>query len=1631
MRFGQVLFSMAVGVALFARAQLANQNFEAGLGAWTVTGAWGVTAADAWSPTRSATDSPGAFYANNTDTTLALAAPLDLSASVRPALRFYHRFALEDGFDWAHVEASTDGGASWAPLADYTGMQSAWTRVQLDLADYAGAASFRFRFRLVTDASVVMDGWFVDDVLLGDAPDPPELTNVVAQGFSSVALAWSPSESADVARYRLYRGRTADFVFDEAVLIGTTEPGTTTFLDIAAAPKTRFYYRVAAVSSDDLESASNEASVLLPAGMDFPFLDNGEAGGGYWTPNGAWALSDEAAFSGTHAWSDSPGGNYTNAVNTSIVLSAPLDLRGTLNPTLCFVHRHAFAAGDSGNAEVSSNGGVDWTTVRTYTGSSSQMWRRERFLLAAYTNSANVLVRFRVTTDTATTADGWIVDDISVAESPATINAPVASDVGSHTLRLTWGASSDPLFSHYAVFRSSASGVGINSTLVTNIHDAATATCLDTGLALDSDYYYRVYAVNGYGTYSADGTERYVHTANHPVPYADDFEAGAQGWNVTGQWAVSPGAGLDGGACLTDSPGTTYTHNQTTCAQTSVNLSGTAWPVLRFRDRYALGAGDYVRVEASPDGANWTRLYGVAGQGGRTNWLKQEIDLSQWKNQGNVRLRFTLATDNNAITTADGWFVDDVSVVDHAPAAIPYPFYEGFEDAGWTNRWLAASWLALTNNPQAGASALSDRFTTATRMAPDTQHWLTLAGELDLTGAVSPQIVFWVRGTLPNYSQLRMFVSRDGGLSWPYEYVDARVNNGADIGWTRRQASLADHAGYKVRLRFMLESFYSEIPAGGLTLDGLVVKERPPASMLQVSTPHLKSVDFAWVASALGANFKRYELYRSADATVTIGDTPVFSTTNIDDLAFTDTGLTIGTTYHYGLFTVDTDDVYSAVSQVAATTVPQPAGFHDPMDTADNWDVTGAWGVDSTVFCEGAGSMADTPGANYPHNQTSYMTTSVNLSGTVWPVLRFRDRYALGAGDWIRVEVSPDGGNWTRLYGAAGQGGRTDWLEQELDLSQWKNQGNVRLRFTLAADNNVATTADGWFVDDVSVVDHAPAAVPYPFYEGFEDAGWANQWLASSWLALTNSPLAGAYAMADRLTTATRMSPDTAHYATLAGELDLTGAVNPQIVFWVSGTLPAYSQLRMFVSRDGGLSWPYEYADARVNNGADIGWTRRQASLAEHAGLKVRLRFMLESFYSEIPAGGLTLDGLVVKDRPPASMLQVSAPHLKSVDLTWTASTLGAGFKRYELYRSTDATITTGDTLIYSTTNLADLAFTDFGPDGGLNQGWLYYYGLYTVDADDLYSAVSTASAWTQVQSVGFTNPMEDMALLDRTAGSRWGAESNYAHGGSACIADSPGIDYPVSQGTTYLRFCVDLSTAAWPVLRFHDRYALGAGDWAAAEVSVNESSWSRVYGVYGAGARAAWRQQEIDLSPWKGQSNVRIRFGVGIDGNTTTVADGWAVDDLSVTDRGDARKPYPFYDGFEGGASEWISSLWTPALGTAYEGNAEVRNGGGVNLMSDMAYTAALGGAIDLTTAVNPTVTFWAKGTLNSYTQVRLQISLNGGVAWTELPTCNINTGTTLANWTKYQASLSQHVGKTIRLRLYTETYYGTAPVA
>nr|MBC8424916.1 immune inhibitor A [bacterium] len=63
-----------------------------------------------------------------------------------------------------YAQVSGDGGA-WTNVGTYTGLQSAWTQIEVDLSAYAGQ-SVRVRFELDTDYSVIEDGWYIDDVMI-------------------------------------------------------------------------------------------------------------------------------------------------------------------------------------------------------------------------------------------------------------------------------------------------------------------------------------------------------------------------------------------------------------------------------------------------------------------------------------------------------------------------------------------------------------------------------------------------------------------------------------------------------------------------------------------------------------------------------------------------------------------------------------------------------------------------------------------------------------------------------------------------------------------------------------------------------------------------------------------------------------------------------------------------------------------------------------------------------------------------------------------------------------------------------------------------------------------------------------------------------------------------------------------------------------------------------------------------------------------------------------------------------------------------------------------------------------------------------------------------------------------------
>ena len=103
----------------------------------------------------------------------------DLSGLEAATLEFWAWFDIEEGWDYAYVQASDDGGRTWNGLEGahstttdpvgnsygpgYTGSSGGWVSEELDLTPYAGGKVL-VRFEYVTDDAVYLDGLLIDDL---------------------------------------------------------------------------------------------------------------------------------------------------------------------------------------------------------------------------------------------------------------------------------------------------------------------------------------------------------------------------------------------------------------------------------------------------------------------------------------------------------------------------------------------------------------------------------------------------------------------------------------------------------------------------------------------------------------------------------------------------------------------------------------------------------------------------------------------------------------------------------------------------------------------------------------------------------------------------------------------------------------------------------------------------------------------------------------------------------------------------------------------------------------------------------------------------------------------------------------------------------------------------------------------------------------------------------------------------------------------------------------------------------------------------------------------------------------------------------------------------------------------------
>ncbi len=148
-----------------------EDDVESGNLGWTAQAPWAIADESSHSPGHAWTESPGGNYDSLRSVSLT-SSVLDLSGYENISLGFWHIYDIETGYDYGHVEYSTDGGSTWTQAAAYSGYgYTTWTEEAIPIVALEDQAQARIRFHFYSDNSLVADGWHVDDVLLtGSGP---------------------------------------------------------------------------------------------------------------------------------------------------------------------------------------------------------------------------------------------------------------------------------------------------------------------------------------------------------------------------------------------------------------------------------------------------------------------------------------------------------------------------------------------------------------------------------------------------------------------------------------------------------------------------------------------------------------------------------------------------------------------------------------------------------------------------------------------------------------------------------------------------------------------------------------------------------------------------------------------------------------------------------------------------------------------------------------------------------------------------------------------------------------------------------------------------------------------------------------------------------------------------------------------------------------------------------------------------------------------------------------------------------------------------------------------------------------------------------------------------------------------
>lgn len=154
--------------------------------------------------------------------------------------------------------------------------------------------------------------------------------------------------------------------------------------------------------------------------------------------------------------------------------------------------------------------------------------------------------------------------------------------------------------------------------------------------------------------------------------------------------------------------------------------------------------------------------------------------------------------------------------------------------------------------------------------------------------------------------------------------------------------------------------------------------------------------------------------------------------------------------------------------------------FEDDMESGDSkWIANGEWERISTSYHSPSHCWRDNPeGPNPPGSTRILESESFDLSNALSPRLSFWHGYTFRGGAEGKVEVTADGGQtWDELSQFNGR--QWYWDEEEIDLSAYTGESDVKIRFRLTKNQGNSPQDQDWYIDDV-VVDEEEEIIYWP-----------------------------------------------------------------------------------------------------------------------------------------------------------------------------------------------------------------------------------------------------------------------------------------------------------------------------------------------------------------------------------------------------------------------------------------------------------------------------------------------------------------------------------------------------------------------